>query len=112
MFHVRVHLLYSERVGELREPVAKKARLDNDENSEEEEGDTMELSSERGDGLGVPMVVEAGQQLTDTAQADKKASQIRAGKTPEERQRLFKEMLLERGVSDRFSWLWEYTFTM
>ncbi len=88
-------------MGELKEPAAKRPRLEDDDNSDTEGGDNIELSMEQGDvSLDPPGVVEAGQVLTESAQTEKKASQIRAGKTPEDRQRLFKEMLLERGVRE------------
>ncbi len=86
---------------ELKEPAAKRPRLEDDDNSDTEGGDNIKLSMEQEDvSLGPPGVVEAVQVLTESAQTEKKASQIRAGKTPEDRQRLFKEMLLERGVRE------------
>ncbi len=88
-------------MGELKEPAVIRPRLEDDDNSDTEGGDNIKLSMEQGDvSLGPPGVVETGQVLTESAETEKKASQIRAGKTPEDRQRLFKEMLLERGVRE------------
>lgn len=43
-------------------------------------------------------VVELKPHLSEAAETERKSAMIRAGKTPEERQAEFKEMLLERGV--------------
>ena len=51
-----------------------------------------------GEGVSGAPVIEVRQRVTDTVEVEKKAAQIRAGKTLEERQRQFKEMLLEREV--------------
>ena len=79
------------RVGELKsEPAAKRPKMEDDS---DEEGGEMAASD-----LGDAPVIEMKQHLTDAVESEKKVAQIRAGKSLEERQSLFKEMLLERGV--------------
>ena len=74
-------------------PEAKRRRLsDSDISDEEEEEEGMEIE-------GVALVGgDAGAGLT----AEQRAAEARANKPLEERQRIFKEMLLERGVSRKF----------
>lgn len=80
------------------EPAAKRARRDSDSEGEGEgETRSMESSDLQDRVSGAPMV-EVHSQLTEVADVEKKAVQLRAGKSLEERQRQFKEMLLERGV--------------
>ena len=80
------------------EPAAKRPRRDSDSEGEGEgETRSMESSDLQDRVSGAPMV-EVHSQLTEVADVEKKAVQLRAGKSLEERQRQFKEMLLERGV--------------
>ena len=87
----------SERVGELKtgEPSSKRARLDEDEGEGEEE---MEVGGGGLDTVPEAPVMELKPHLSEAAETERKSAMIRAGKTPEERQVEFKEMLLERGV--------------
>lgn len=90
----------AERSGEMKvEPAAKRPRRDSDSEGEGEgEMRSMEESSDLQDRVSGAPMVEVHSQLTEVADAEKKAVQLRAGKSLEERQRQFKEMLLERGV--------------
>ena len=94
-------LFRAERTGDMKtEPAAKRPRRDSDSEGEGEgETRSMESSDLQDRVSGAPMV-EVHSQLTEVADAEKKAVQLRAGKSLEERQRQFKEMLLERGVRD------------
>lgn len=78
------------------EPSAKRAKFEGGSDEEGGEGE-MEGEEEGGGMVGAP-VIEVREHLTEVAESEKKTAQLRAGKTPEERQRQFKEMLLERGV--------------
>ena len=92
--------LFAERVGEVQvEPVAKRPRQDSDSEGEGEvEARPVEPSVLQDVVSGAP-VVEVHAHLAEATDTEKKAVQLRAGKSLEERQRQFKEMLLERGVS-------------
>ena len=70
-------------------PESKRARLSDSDNSDEEEGEGLEIE-------GVDVVT--GDSATGQS-AEEKAAEARASKPLEERQKIFKEMLLERGVS-------------
>ena len=76
-------------------PEAKKPRLDEeDSDDEEEEPESMIAVPEGG---GVAPAAEGTNEVA-AAEAERKASLTRASMSLEERQRRFKDMLLERGV--------------
>lgn len=86
-----------ERPGEQkRGPDTKRPRLsdsDNSDDEEEEEGAGLEME-------GVAVISgDSADQARAGADAELKAAQARASKPLEERQQIFKDMLLERGVS-------------
>lgn len=94
--HVHVH------VGMLKsnDPPAKRMKLEEEGGGDSRKEDEEEEEMEEGGGLEIP----AGAQVTvkplqtEAMETEKKAAMMRSGKTVEERQEEFKEMLLERGV--------------
>lgn len=80
------------------EPAAKRMKLDEegDGRGDEEEEEEME----EGGGLEIPVgpQVMVPVKPQESVEAEKKVAMIRSGKTLEERQEEFKDMLLERGV--------------
>ena len=83
------------------ESVAKRPRQDSDSEGEGE-GEPKPVEPLQDVVSGAPMV-EVHAHLMEATDTEKKAVQLRAGKSLEERQRQFKEMLLERGVSRAMS---------
>ena len=81
-------------------PSAKRQKLDTE--GEEEEGEE-EMEEGGGGLLEIPTQAQATSvpakpPMTEAMEAEKKMAMARSGKTVEERQEEFKEMLLERGV--------------
>ena len=96
-----------ERAGSARDgPETKRARLSDSENSDDDEEEGVEME-------GVAVV---SGDSTSGQTAEQKAAEARANKPLEERQKIFKDMLLERGVSwlglidiTKVSFLWHNT---
>ena len=84
------------------DPPAKRMKLSN-EGGEGGEGEDDEEEEMEAGGLDIPtggqMMVQVKPAQTEVMETEKKAAMMRSGKTVEERQEEFKEMLLERGVS-------------
>lgn len=81
-----------------------------EEGGEGEGEDEDEEDMEAGPGgldipTGAQMMVQVKPAQTEVMETEKKAAMMRSGKTVEERQEEFKEMLLERGVR----WLHHYS---
>lgn len=98
----------SERVGEVKPlPDSKRLRLDSNENSDSEENNEDQMDQQEQQlpptivSQGGAPVVAKDMRLSDANEREQKAALAKAGKSLEERQRNFKEMLLERGVSQR-----------
>ena len=95
-----IYCILTERVGAI-QPTSDAKRFKGEDETEsdmEEEVDTEQkqvgLQQENQDGI-EPVTSKA---QSDTADIEKKAAAVRAGKSLEERQKEFHEMLLERGV--------------
>ena len=87
------------------DPSAKRRKLDPEGNAEEEEEEEEEEMEEGGGLFEIPAQpqgtsVPVKPPLTEAMETEKKMAMMRSGKTVEERQEEFKEMLLERGVRD------------
>ena len=78
-------------------PEAKKPRLD-EEDSDEEEEELESMMIAVPEGGGVAPAAEGTNEAAAATEAERKASLTRASMSLEERQRRFKDMLLERGV--------------
>ena len=86
--------MFSEKGGDA--PSPKRVKLEDgagDEDEEEIEGGGLDIA------VGGEAVATMKMVAAETVDAEKTAAMIRSGKTLEERQEEFKEMLLERGVS-------------
>jgi transcription elongation regulator 1 len=82
-------------------PSAKRVKVEGEggeEDEDEMEGGELDIS------VGGEAVVTMTMVQAEAVDAEKKAAMIRSGKTLEERQEEFKEMLLERGVSAFSTW--------
>ena len=89
--------MYIERVGEMK-PAIEAKRFKHDDEDDDEDDVDIEEKQQMLMGLNeeAPAVSSEAAMLMD----EEKIAQIKASKSVEERQREFKEMLLERGVSE------------